>query len=221
MQRLALCAAALILAACSQAPPKPAGPLPQRPGEGAAAEAVVGGAAGIDIGDAEYHISCSVTVPRTELPAGATIQELTGPRDEISMATLNVTGAPAELLVTCAINAKENFAENPVVLRGRLFREITIGQREPLGEFTAIAGKDAMALNRGEGAPSARWQFNVLTGLQAPPETMLVTAELTMLMTPSGTDEATLDAQTASVTAEFETVELSNPLRINFNPAGS
>ena len=79
-----------------------------------------------------------------------------------------------------------------------------------------MAGAAAHELpTRGNGLPPATWTFDALDGLESVPESMLLTVETTLMQTPAGTDEATLDAATAEVQAAYQTVELSNPLRVN------
>ena len=88
-----------------------------------------------------------------------------------------------------------------------------------IGTFSLVAGANAKKLpKRGEGQPPAIWTFDALKGLDALPDSLLVTVETTLLLTAPGTDEAKLDPDTADVAADFRTVEISNPLRLNFKP---
>lgn len=208
---------AIAVTGCSNPKPKAAPPSPSTPNP--AAEPVNTGAAS-DIGDAEYNISCVVTIAEEHRTPQFSVQELKDYKRNLSMVTVDVAGAaPPELPVTCTLKSTADFPNTPVALQGRVFREVTPGQREEIGSFTAVAGSKAMQLPKREGADPAVWSFNVLKGLAAAPSSMLITTELTMLLTAPGTDEASLDPTLASVSSEFTTVEISNPVRINFAAA--
>jgi len=202
---------ALIVSGCSNPKPKAAPPAASSPD----AQSIQLDA-GVDIGDAEYNIACVVTIAPEHRGTNVTVQELRDYKRKLSMVTAEVVSPiPASLPITCSINSTMDFPENPVALKGRVFREITPGNREEIGSFSAVAGAKAMALPKREGQPDATWQFDALQGLSTPPESMLITAELTMLMTATGTQESTIDPNSTQVSAEFTTVEVSNPVRIN------
>lgn len=202
---------ALVVTGCSNPKPKAA------PSAASAPDAQASQLdAKVDIGDAEYNIACVVTIAPEHRDSNITVQELRDYKRKLSMVTVDVVDpVPSSLPITCSINSTMDFPENPVALKGRVFREITPGNREEIGSFNAVAGAKAMALPKREGQPDATWQFDALQGLSTAPESMLITAELTMLMTASGTQESTIDPNLTQVSAEFTTVEVSNPVRIN------
>lgn len=169
-----------------------------------------------DIGDVESSIGCELTLAPEHAGSGWEITELRDHRKQLSMVTVTTTGAAESLKVQCTVTSVNTFPLTPVAIRGRLLREITPGAREPIGEFSLVAGAAAHELpERGEGQPPAIWTFDALAGLESVPESMLLTVETTLMQTPAGTDESALDAATAEVQAAYQTVELSNPLRVN------
>lgn len=173
-----------------------------------------------DIGDVESSISCELTLAPEHAEAGWDVKELRDHRKQLSMVIVETSAPTESLKVQCTVTSVNSFPLTPVAIRGRLLREITPGAREPIGEFSLVAGARAQHLPaRGEGQPPAVWTFDALAGLESVPESMLLTVETTLMQTPAGTDESTLDAATAEVQAAYQTVELSNPLRVNLGGA--
>jgi len=210
---LALAGALVVLGACSS--PKPAAaPSPAPDGNALLPQAATERLP--DIGDVESSIGCELTLAPEHAESGWEVTELRDHRKQLSMVTVTTTGPAKSLQVQCTVKSINTFSMTPVAIRGRLLREITPGAREPIGEFSLVAGAMAHELPaRGNGLPPAIWTFDALAGLESVPESMLLTVETTLMQTPAGTDEASLDAATAEVQAAFQTVELSNPLRVN------
>lgn len=214
MRNLSLALSFLLLAACSAPKPKAAPPAPET------LAPVDPGAEVADIGDAEFNISCMVTIAPGDRTPQMTVNEILDYKKSLSMVNADIAAPhPVSLPVTCAVLSKMNFPNTPVALMGRVFREVTPGVREEIGSFSTVAGAQATLLPKRPESSDAIWNFDALIGLAEAPASMLITAELTMLMTPPGTDENAIDPALTNVAAEFTTVEISNPVRINFTPA--
>ena len=208
--------AGVVLFACSGQPPKPA---PAASPD--AAPAPVASAAddnALDIGDVEFAVSCVLTIAEADRAGGVTVKELKDYKKNLSMVTADYAGPrPATVPVTCHLESAANYIDTPVALRGRVFREVSPGDKQEIGAFTAVAGAMATDLpERGFGLPPAQWTFDAAQGLDSLPDSMLITVELTMLLTPPGTKELDLDPATVEVEASMRSVEISNPLRLNF-----
>lgn len=169
-----------------------------------------------DIGDVESSVSCELILAPEHADAGWDVKELRDHRKQLSLVTVAASSPTETLKVQCTVTSVNSFPLTPVAIRGRLLREIAPGEREPIGEFSLVAGAMAHELPaRGNDLPPATWTFDALAGLETLPDSILLTVETTLMQTPAGTDEATLDAATAEVQAAYQTVELSNPLRVN------
>lgn len=219
---LLIVALAVVIAGCSNPKPKAAPPLELPPGQESAAAMQSPAEKVIDIGDVESSISCELNLAEADRAAGWKVTELRDTRKGLSMVTAELPAAPETMPVTASIHSLAAFADTPVMVRGRLLREVNPGERVEIGTFSLVAGRWAESLpSRGENQPPASWSFNALEGLDTVPESMMLMVETTLVLTPFGTDETALDPETADTAEGFSTVELSNPLRINITPAAS
>jgi hypothetical protein len=167
---------------------------------------------GIGIGDVEYGMTFSVTVDEAAAGAAVTVENMEKLGNKITMSTATVSPPrPKELFVYVAMKGDESYAERPVAIRGKLFRD-----KEIIETFATVLGKNA----DGRVAPDPRFpmvfHYDILKDVPSTTETFLVVAEAEILLMPAGTDESTLDPLTASVMGSDKTVIMSNPLRINF-----
>lgn len=212
---ISTCLIAVCIAACSSPPPPAAKPLPHRESGGQALEETTTPGAP-DIGDAEARIACALNVA-ADHPAEWQVRELKENRGGLAMVTVDIPAAvQPPLPVVCTLNSAADFADTPVVVTGRLLREVVPGQQEELGRFSAIAAAGATQWPKREGQEPAQWTFDALQGLADIPASLLLKVELTLMMTPPETDPAAIDANSVSVDDAHSAVEISNPLRINF-----
>ena len=93
-------------------------------------------------------------------------------------------------------------------MRVKIFRE-----NDAIGAFEGVFGADATK-------KPVEFSLDALAGLAAAPATMLVHAQAEVILLPAGTDLATVDAKTAAGTSATTGTVLSNPIRVNFAPAG-
>ncbi|MBI2433824.1 MAG: hypothetical protein HYV26_13235 [Candidatus Hydrogenedentes bacterium] len=167
-----------------------------------------------DVGDVEQEISISGKLAEQSVSAQIQEETLTNIREAVTMDTITVQPPfPKELWVEFKIRGAAGYGPQPVVLRGTVLRE-----NEPIGEFKTIIGKYARAARLPEGVtpPQLVFQFNVLEGIETPPETMLVFAEADALLMPLDTPEESIDPATATADEAQRTQIRSNPVRINF-----
>jgi hypothetical protein len=169
-----------------------------------------------DMGDAEFSITSTLTLAQ-EAPAEWTVRELRDNKGNVALVTADIKGAaPESVEVLCTLTCAQNFATSPVIVRGRVLREVD-GAEQALGEFSAVAGANAIEWPIREGQEPTAWAFNAVEGLTALPRTMLLKVQLTLLMTPLNTDEASIDPDTMEVPSDRQAIEFSNPMRLNFD----
>jgi hypothetical protein len=163
-----------------------------------------------DLGDLEQGIDTEVRIPEADRPEGAAVRQLEDFRNNITMATVDLSEPfPTSLVATVQVKPSRSFPDPPAVVRVRIKRD-----DEVLATHEAVVGRMATG---SEKAKELTWQVDVLAGLETMPETMLVVAETDLLLMPLGTVEETIDPATADVAATRKTMKPSNPLRINFN----
>jgi hypothetical protein len=174
-----------------------------------------------DIGDVEADLRIEATVADESLGAQVTAAEDRTVRNTLTMTTATVPPPPPAQLwlrFRVAPGKNVNYARHPVVVRGRILRD-----NVPLDTFSTVLGAYLHAQQTvavGTVRP-LDFKVDVLQGLAAPPPTMLVHGQAELILLPEGTDEATLDPATVTAEAGNQTTVLSNPVRINFAPAGS
>jgi len=201
--------AALLILGCGQSGTavKPAA----APGEVAAPQS-----GGLDIGDAEHHLAIEARLaPEAKSPT-ITSEDLVDDTKNLTMVTLTVGHPiPESLPISFSLRSTEDFGASPVAVLGTVLRD-----DQPIGEFNVVAGLGARSLPaRAAGQAPAVWTFDVLEGLDTVPATMLVNARITLKLAPQGTPEADIDPLSFQAGPDSETIEFTNPVRINFAPA--
>jgi len=172
----------------------------------------------LDPGDVEATVAVELTLD----PASAqqtVAEELRNAKKKLSSLTLTSSyQLPAELWISIQLKTTETFAARPTVLRGTLYREVTPGAREAVSSFQTVLDGFSAPIRRKEEGEYFPMEFraDVLKGLQELPASMLVFAEVSAFMSPTGTDPATLDQATYTTDPESTGALLSNPVRINF-----
>jgi len=190
---------------CSGAKPEP----PKAP-EGAAkpAEAPLAKPVepGLDIGDVEAGVVVSATVPAEAITDQVSVDNMETARKRLSMATVTVKPPyPQKLIVRVTLAPQVSYEKQPVVVRGKLRRD-----EQPIEpEFSTIVSKGGPI-----GDNTIKFDFDVMQGLSAPPDTMLVYARFDAWLMPKGTPPTGLDPNSAN--SDQHTVLTSNPVRINF-----
>jgi hypothetical protein len=170
-----------------------------------------------DIGDAEQLSRIAATLAERSQSPLVEEKTMESPREEIVLSTVQVEQPfPAELWIKFSNRATQSFETQPIVVRARVFRD-----NEEIGQYQTVLGKYATGWQQAVDTPQLplEFEFDVLAGLPALPDTMLVHVEAELSLMPPGTDEATLDPATATAAVDLVTVKRSNPVRINFGAA--
>ena len=159
-----------------------------------------------NIGDVEQAIHVAVEVAQKSQGVNVKATPLIDQMQRMNFLTLDVSPPPPkELWLNLKVKTRRAFPENPALLH----IIIKDGDRE-LGRFSSVVGKSQ--------TPSVSdYEFNVLEGVPALPETMLVNIVVDAMLMPKGTDEATIDPATATVKPQRRsTATATPPVRINF-----
>jgi len=165
----------------------------------------------LNIGDVEAKVFINGTVVERSQGPNVKVEQMEARNERITFTTVDVSPPyPSEFWVNFQIRSEESYGKQPVVLRGRMLRDESL-----LGEFHTVLGRDA---TRGYTAspPLHSYSCDILAGLDAVPESVLVLVEADVLLMSPGTPEASVDPVTAEVEAEFRATIRSNPLRVNF-----
>ena len=172
----------------------------------------------IDAGDVEAKVGLELTMEVGASP-GIVVEELRNAKQRLNSVTLTVIPPrPAELWVKILLNTTESFATRPVAVRGKVFREISKGSKEEILSFQTILDAHAAPHRRpadGSGYP-IEFRVDALKGLVDLPATMLLSATAQVVMSPTGTDPATIDPATYTSTSEDTGNLLGNAFRINY-----
>lgn len=191
--------ASLKPAASVPLPASPQAALPERPT--------------IDLGDVDSGVLLIGLLEPSAASDTVTADYVQTQRNRLSMATITVKPPhPEQLPLRFEIASTRAFAERPVVLRIRVYRdEVAIGE-----EAAFVLGKDAAVVATDpSGNPLPRMlQVNALEGLESAPETMLIHARADAWLMETGAPEDLIDPRTA--TSPDRVSLLSNPVRINF-----
>ena len=168
----------------------------------------------IDPGDVDSGIYINARLAPESESVAVTADYIETQRSTLSMTTITARlPFPDALLVAFEVSPNRDFAERPVVLRVRAYRD----NDTQIGEEQAyVLGKDARLPQMDENGVSIPRAFvvNALEGLTEIPDTMLLHAKADAWLTATGTDETTLDPLTA--TSPDHVSLMSNPVRINF-----
>lgn len=168
----------------------------------------------LTIGDVEGKVFMTANIAQDSLASNINVEELISRNERVHLRTITITEPfPQSLVCEFHLISEQNFPDNPVAIRGRILRD-----EDEIGSFVAVLGEHAvrrMVLDV-EALPSLKFHFDVLENLDAIPDTMLVVAEMEAMLTPTGTDESTLDPATVQVSSANRNIIRSNPIRINF-----
>lgn len=197
----------LMASACNPAPKRDAEPPGSWMPSSSDPKPAVKEAFGVGDAEAALHIE-AVIAERSKGPNVKTDVAI-DMRQRPTMATADIAPpAPKELWVTFTLKSLQPFAERPAAVRIKILRE-----NDVIGSFDAVMGADATK-------KPAEYSLDVLAGLSAAPATMLVHAQAEVILLPAGTDIATTDPAKVTGTPTTTGTLLSNPVRINFAPAG-
>ena len=159
-----------------------------------------------DIGDLEQAISVLVAV--ADKSQADTIKEeaLKDAGGRMHLLTIDVAEPyPEKLFLNFAVNTSRRFPVNPGALRFKIKRE-----DETLLSISALVGKEKIGIIHAE-------QVDVLAGLDAIPESLLLTIESEVALMPVGTPEDSIDPETATSTPDRTSTAMATPpVRINF-----
>ena len=115
---------------------------------------------------------------------------------------------PAQLWIAFRTDARKGkFAERPVVLHAQVFVD-----NKPVDSFAQLLAQDSEK-------EAGEYKVDVLAGLDAAPETLLVHAQAQVFFLPKGIDPASADIGALSAKAKETGNILSNPVRVNFASA--
>jgi len=209
MKRLLLLTLSLLLLhACK--PEKPWSPAEDKNGgENPLLNAAVNTALpiSIDIGDAEQGVYLEATIAPESLADNVKQDKIKSGRDRLAIVNVKVTPpVPDKLWATYAIKCTRDFAERPVVLRARIMVE-----GKPVGSIEALLGKvarrSAFATN-----------VDLLSKFDKVPASFLATIDGELILLPEGTDESTVNPETATSDITSKAVEC-NPIRVDIEGA--
>lgn len=205
----------LLLNGCD---PKPAAKATAN-GAAAAEDPTVLTKKGLDIGDVEYNVRLEASILETARTPALKVEEMRSLKKDLNMVTVDVQEpVPATIPIYVRILANLDTAKQPIVLRGKVFRDTTV-----IGEFNTVVSSAISRTLMMDGQPVPDWAFEVdaLKGLESRPESLLIHVESEALLMPLDTDPTTLDASTATTFPTSTTMLISNPVRINFPVAGN
>ncbi len=169
-----------------------------------------------DIGDIESGTTIIGTIAEESRGASVQVEDMTTQRGDITMVTATVSPPyPPELWVRFQIKTRSGASaiKRLVAVRGKMVRD-----EQPIAMLqTMLGGPDDP--KAGTDRPT-EFKVDVLSGLAAPPNSMLVYAEADLLLLPKDTDPAGIDPATANVDPGDSATIRSNPVRINFAAPG-
>ncbi len=167
----------------------------------------------IDIGDVDSGVFIRGVLAPESQSETTTVEYIETMRGTLSLTTITVKEPfPAQLFVRFELKSKRNFETQPVVVRARAYR----GDNEAVGEvYACVLGSTAMQPQGPDNTPFTHaYTVNVLEGLDAPPETMLVHGRADAWLMPKGTVESLIDPRSAE--SPDQVPLMGNPVRINF-----
>ncbi len=172
----------------------------------------------VDVGDVEAKVALELTLESGPVP-GIAVEELRSAKQRLNSVTLTISDPkPAELWVKVALNSTDSFPARPVAVRGKVFREIGKNSKEELLSFLTILDAHTAPQHRladGSGHPM-EFRVDAIQGLGELPTTMLISATAQVIMSPTGTDPATIDPATYTSTPEDTGNLIGNAFRINY-----
>ena len=191
---------------------------PAADGSPAATSPVVSDTEKVDVGDVEAKVSLELTLEGGPVP-GIAVEELRNAKQRLNSVTLNISDPkPAELWIKVALSSTDSFASRPVAVRGTVYREIVKGSKEEILSFQTILDAHTAPQHRladGSGHP-LEFRVDAIKGLSELPPTMLVSATAQVVMSPTGTDPATIEPATYTGPPEDTGNLIGNAFRINY-----
>ena len=168
----------------------------------------------LDIGDVDSGIFIHGLLAPESASDTVTADYIETLRGTLSLTTITVKEPfPDQLLVRFELKARRNFPGRPVVIRARAYR----GKSEVIGaEYACVLGSDAQVPMGGPNQEpfTHAYTVNVLEGLTAIPDTLLVHGQADAWLMPEGTSEVLIDPKSA--TSPDQVPLVGNPVRINF-----
>ncbi|HOT50072.1 MAG TPA: hypothetical protein P5318_13020 [Candidatus Hydrogenedentes bacterium] len=159
----------------------------------------------IDIGDVEAALRIIPAVAAESAGPGVHVEEMKDTQGHVLMASANVSPPrPAQFWVTFRLVGVRLIERVPVAVRVRILRD-----KQPIAEFATF-------FDPGWYNNPHEQRFDVLTGLDSAPSTLLVHAEADLIMLPPGTETATVDPATVTGEPDMTGVVIGSPMRINF-----
>jgi len=190
-----------------EAAPAEASPVPEPPPPAPRPEP-------LDIGDVDSGIFIHGLLAPESASDTVTADYIETLRGTLSLTTITVKEPfPDQLLVRFELKARRNFPGRPVVIRARAYR----GESEVVGaEYACVLGSDAQIPKGGPNQEpfTHAYTVNVLEGLAAIPDTLLVHGQADAWLMPEGTSETLVDPKSA--TSPDQVPLVGNPVRINF-----
>ncbi len=191
---------------------------PAAGGSTTAAIPVVSDTEKVDVGDVEAKVSLELTLEGGSIP-GIAAEELRSAKQRLNSVTLTISDPkPAELWVKIGLNSTDSFPSRPVAVRGKVFREIGKDSKEELLSFETILDGHTAPQHRladGSGHPM-EFRVDAIQGLAELPPTLLISATAQVIMSPTGTDPATIDPATYTNTPEDTGNLIGNAFRVNY-----
>ena len=184
---------------------------------GSTATTTSGGAlppAKINIGDIESQTQVQGLLAKESQTPSVTAKEEKSLKNTLTMCTVTVNPpAPAQLFVSFSVKIPRELQKgsNVVVLRGQIMRD-----NKPIQPFSLIFGGNAAPLD-----PAMAFKADALKDLPAPIPSMLVHAQVDIVLLPEGTDATLVDIAQVTGDADHTSTIMSNPVRINFAAPGA
>lgn len=168
----------------------------------------------IDIGDVEAGVRVEGLLAPESAAPNIAVKNLTGKNEIVAMSTVTVSGMPPpELWFAFTVKSAAAFPDRPAVVQFTVYRDDGTAETA-IGSFAAVLGADA---NLPVASATNTFRVNALEGLGSQPKSLLLHTRGRLLLLPTGTDPATVDAQRATA-APLDTSEALqvNPVRIEF-----
>jgi len=170
----------------------------------------------LNIGDVEAMVRLSLKAPAEQFPPTAEVEPMETRKGHLAAWYVTLKPPyPPTIQVTLDLNVMREFTKRPVIMEIELLRD-----DQPFGVSWRTLITRHMPQPGAEAPDGPRsFQADVLQGMTAPPESMLVVARARAVLVPKGADPASLDWEhfdLNSVPAEDRTIMYSNPVRITF-----
>jgi len=162
-------------------------------------------------GDVEAQVYLDVRLSARSQPGDNVVvdQAMDVLRERTALMTVQMTPPyPENFWLVFELCNKSFLAEVPIVVRTRVFREIEGQAKEELGMFSNAAPIGHVALGK-------RAEFDVFAGLDALPESLLVTSQIDVYLLPEDTDIESIDLDTVSAPPDKTGAVIGPPVRIN------